>query len=323
MIRAEQGRDVADVARLAPPGVAAVPGRRSGSSLYARERWHSGFFLLPAISILLVTSVYPLGYSLSLSLFAWNMSIPNSRPVFVGLDNYAQLLKDPAFLSSLQVTFLFVTIAVAVELVLGLALALLVTSRLRGLAVIRVGLLIPMMMTPVVAGVLWRTLFHSAYGVVNPVLGVFGLPPREWLGDVDNALPAVIAVEIWQHAPVVIFVLAAGIQSLPRDAFEAAKVDGASRWQTFRFVTLPLLRPIIAVVLMLRIMDAFKVFDIIYSMTAGGPGGATEVLSLLIYKVGLKFFQMGQASAMSWVYLLFILALTYVFLRQLQRREAI
>jgi multiple sugar transport system permease protein len=132
----------------------------------------------------------------------------------------------------------------------------------------------------------------------------------------------VITVEIWQQLPVVTFVLAAGIQSLPLDLYKAAAVDGASRWQVFRMITLPLLRPVIMVVLLLRIMDAFKVFDIVFMLTYGGPGQTTEVLSLLIYKTGLKFFQIGQASAMSWVFLLFIFIISFFFIRELQHGEA-
>jgi len=311
------------MARIARPvAQERIAARVLGGRRHRQERWLSALFLLPAVLFLLATSVYPLLYSLVLSFYAWNMSIPNSRPVPVGFQNYLNLLKNASFISSVQVTLIFVVVAVAVEFVLGMALALLITSRLRGIGVIRTALLIPIMMTPVVAGVLWRSLFHSTYGVVNYLIGLVGIPPQEWLGDANQALAAVIAVEIWQQLPVVIFILAAGIQALPIDVFDAAKVDGASGWQAFRYVTLPLLRPVIVVLLLLRIMDAFKIFDIIYTLTQGGPGGATEVLSMLIYKTGLKFFQIGQATSMSWVFLVFILIISLILIRQLERREA-
>lgn len=286
---------------------------------HTREKWMSVAFLAPAVIFLLFTSVYPLVYSFWLSLHSWNMMIPNSRPVWYGLDNYRNLWEDEAFRNSVKVTLTFVGFGVAIEFVLGMGLALLATSRVKAMGLIRTVLLIPLMMAPVVAGVLWRTLFHSTYGVVNWLLDLVGVGPRTWLGSPKEALPAVITVEIWQSLPVVAFVLAAGIQSLPVDLYKAAQVDGASQWQIFRRITLPLLKPVIIVLLLLRIMDAFKVFDIVFTMTYGGPGQTTELLSMLIYKTGLRFFQIGQASAMSWVFLLVIFVISLFFIRKLQR----
>jgi multiple sugar transport system permease protein len=288
---------------------------------HRRERLVSVLFLAPAVLFLLFTSVYPLFYSLWLSFHSWNMTIPFSHPVGVGAENYRNLLHDSDFRNSVKLTIIFVVIAVGVEFLLGMGLALLATSRVRAMAVVRTVLLFPLMMAPVVAGVLWRSLFHSSYGVINYVLGLVGIPDQVWLGSATMALPAVITVEVWQNLPVVAFVLAAGIQSLPVDLYKAALVDGASRWQIFRNITLPLLRPVIIVLLLLRIMDAFKVFDIIFTLTYGGPGQSTELLSLLIYKTGLKFFQVGYASAMSWVFLIVIFLISLIFIRKLQRDE--
>ena len=288
---------------------------------HRRDRLASLLFLAPAVAFLALTSVYPLLYSLWLSLHSWNMTIPNSRAVWVGPANYQQLLENPAFLSSLRVTLVFVVSAVTVEMVLGMGLALLATSGIRAMGLVRTVMLFPLMIAPVIAGVLWRTLFHPTYGVVNYLLGFVGVSPQEWLGSPTQALPAVITVEIWQNLPVVAFILAAGIQSLPVDLYKAARVDGASPWQIFWRITLPLLKPVILVLLLLRIMDAFKVFDIVFTMTYGGPGQTTELLSMLIYKTGLRFFQIGQASAMSWVFLLGIFLISLFFIRRLQRPE--
>jgi multiple sugar transport system permease protein len=249
------------------------------------------------------------------------MTIPRSRPVWIGPTNYQRLLTDPEFANSLKVTLIFVVVAVAVEFVVGMGLALVATSRIRAVGLVRTVLLFPLMIAPVVAGVLWRTLFQPSYGVVNWALGLVGVPPQEWLGSPAQALPAVITVEIWQNLPVVAFVLAAGIQSLPVDLYKAAHVDGATQWQIFTRITLPLLRPVILVILLLRIMDAFKVFDIVFTMTYGGPGQTTELLSMLIYKTGFKFFQIGQASAMSWVFLVGIFLISLFFIRRLQQAE--
>lgn len=306
------------------PGMAAEHSG-SGQSVvvqtHSRERLMSILFVAPAVLFLLLTSVYPLLYSLRLSFFSWNMSVPNSQPVFIGLRNYTRLFQDPVFLASIRVTLIFVVTAVTIEFMLGMGLALLVTSRIKGIGLIRTVLLIPLMMTPVVAGVLWRTLYHSTYGAINFFIGLLGIPPQTWTGDPQQALAAVIVVEIWQQLPVVIFILAAGIQSLPVDLYKAAYVDGASTWQIFWEITLPLLKPVILVVLLLRIMDAFRIFDIIFTLTFGGPGRVTEVLSILIYKSGLQFFQIGQASAMSWIFLLFIFFISIFFIRELQRRS--
>jgi multiple sugar transport system permease protein len=312
---------------VATPSKSAIAGARPDSGVpvlvqnHARDRWVSALFMAPALLFMLITSVYPLLYSLTLSFYSWNMTLPNSRPVWVGLDNYANLFANPDFRNSVRVTLIFVAISVAFEFALGMGLALLATSRIRAMGLVRTVLLFPLMMTPVVAGILWRTLFHSTYGVVNYLLLVVGLPAQAWIGSPDQALPAVIMVEIWQQLPVVTFVLAAGIQSLPADLYKAAMVDGASWWQTFRMITLPLLRPVILVVLLLRVMDAFKIFDIVYTLTQGGPGQATEVVSMLIYKTGLRFFQVGQASAMSWVFLVFIFIISLFFIRAMQRAD--
>jgi multiple sugar transport system permease protein len=286
---------------------------------HLKEKLFSLVFLAPALIFLLLTNVYPLLYSLRLSFYNWNMTIPLSQPRWVGLENYLALPHDPILVTSVQRTLVFVISAVAIEFILGLVLALLVTSNARIMGVIRTGFLVPMMMTPVVAGVLWRTIYHPQYGITNWLLWLVGLPTQAWLGDPNMAMPAVIGVEIWQQLPVATFILAAGIQSLPTDLYKAAEVDGSSRWQTFRYITLPLLKPVIIVLLLLRIMDAFKIFDIIYMLTYGGPGHQTEVLSMYIYKTGLKFFQVGQAAAMSWVFLVFIFLISLYFIRQLLR----
>lgn len=278
-------------------------------------------FMAPAVIFLIFTSVYPLLYSLRLSFFSWNMTVPNSQPVFIGWDNYTRLFSDGNFLSSVRITLIFVAASVTLEFLLGMALALLATSSVKAIGLIRTVLLIPLMMTPVVVGVLWRTLFHTEYGAINFFLNLFGIASQPFVADPKQALPSVIAVEIWQQLPVVAFILAAGIQSLPVDLYKAARVDGASSWQIFREITLPLLRPVILVVLLLRIMDAFRVFDIIWTLTFGGPGRTTEVLSMLIYKTGLQFFQIGQASAMSWLFLLVIFCISIFFIRELQRRN--
>jgi multiple sugar transport system permease protein len=279
-------------------------------------------FLTPAIIVLIVTSIFPLLYSLVLSAFQWNMLMPLSVPKYTGLGNYARAFQDREFTGALGRTILYVLIAVPAEFLLGLAIAFLVTSRIRGLPAYRVALLMPLMMTPVVVGVLWRFLLNPEYGVVDFIIKSFGGPAVTWLAARNTAFASILIVEVWQQLPVVIFILAAGISSLPDSIFEAADIDGATRWQRFRLLTLPLLRPVIAVVLLLRIMDSFKIFDALYTLTYGGPGSSTELISLFIYKQGLKFFQVGRATSMSWLFLVVVFVISMFFMRQVWKEQS-
>jgi len=295
-----------------------------GASLSYRQQEKRGviLFLTPAIIVLLVTSVFPLIYSLALSTFQWNMLMPLSAPKPVGLANFARAFVDVEFTGALLRTVLYVVIAVPVEFVLGMAIAFLVTARIRGLPAFRVAMLMPLMMTPVVVGVLWRFLFNPEYGVIDWLLQAFGGHAVTWLAGRATAFASILIVEVWQQLPVVIFILAAGISSLPEGIFEAADIDGATRWQRFRLLTVPLLRPVIAVVLLLRIMDCFKVFDALYTLTYGGPGSSTELISLFIYKQGLKFFQIGRATSMSWLFLVVVFIVSISFMRQVWKEQA-
>ena len=298
--------------------------RLKASSLTYRQQEKRGvlLFLTPALVILLVTSVFPLVYSLVLSLFQWNMLMPLSVPRWTGLANYLQDFRDVEFTGSLLRTLLYVVIAVPAEFVLGMAIAFLVTARIRGLPGFRVAMLMPLMMTPVVVGVLWRFLFNPEYGVIDFLVQGLGGHAVTWLATRTTAFASILIVEVWQQLPVVIFILAAGISSLPEGIFEAADIDGASKWQRFRLLTLPLLRPVIAVVLLLRVMDCFKVFDALYTLTYGGPGSSTELISLFIYKQGLKFFQIGRATSMSWLFLAVVFIISILFMRQVWKEQA-
>jgi len=298
--------------------------KKSKVSLYTTEKRVSALFVFPTLLFLFFTFVYPLSYSFVLSFFSWNMLVPYSKKVFVGLTNYFKIFHEPIFLSSVKKTCLFVGISVSIQFILGLGIALLITNRrIKAVGIARTILLIPMMMTPIVIGNLWRILFHATYGPINYFLNILGFPSQLWIASVEQAMISLIIVEVWWQLPISIFVLAAGIQSLPVDIYEAAEVDGSSKWQVFRYITLPLLKPVILALLLLQIMDGFKMFDIVYGMTMGGPSSATEVLSLLIYKRGLKFFRIGQATAMSWILLFIVVGIGVFFLYkfQLQKRE--
>lgn len=284
-----------------------------------RDITTSAAMLVPTALLLLFTTVYPISRSLWLSFHTFNLSIPNAVPVPVGFENYSRLMSDPNFLSSMRITTTFVVVAVTLELVLGLAVGTLVAHQKWFAGAFRVVLILPFVLAPVAAGVLWRTMLNVSWGPVNWLLSLIGVPRQEFVGSAEQALGSLIAVEVWQQVPPVAFIVAAGIVALPSDLFRAAAIDGASPWQTFRRVTLPLLRPIIVVVLLLRVMDAFKVYDIIFTLTQAGPAGQTEAISYLIWKTGLRFFDVGYASAMSWALLLVVLAISVVFVRVLDQ----
>ena len=270
--------------------------------------------LAPAVLFLGLTSLYPLAYTLLLSFLEWLLNRPNMDPTLVGMENYSNVLSDNVFQTSATNTAIFGVGTVLVELVLGLVLALAVAQEGRGLRVVRSILLIPMIMTPVVVGVLWRILLSDG-GLVNYLLEITGFGPILWFVEPRWAFIAVMMVEIWEWTPFVLIVLTAAITALPSDPYRAAEIDGASRWQTFRYITLPMLWPVILVIALLRFMEAIKVFDIIYVLTSGGPGYATEMLSSFIYKQGLRYFDIGTASAASWLFLGAVVLLSIAIIR--------
>ncbi|MGE5553566.1 MAG: carbohydrate ABC transporter permease [Betaproteobacteria bacterium] len=273
-------------------------------------------FLIPATVVLVATSLYPLLYSLVVSGTSWNLLSFWLPRTWVGFGNYVYLLKDEVFLTSLLNTGLFIVAAVGLEFLLGFGIALLVSWESKTMRIVRPILLIPMMLPPVVVGVLWRMLWNTKYGLVNYVIRLLGGSSVPWLASADYAKVAVVLSDVWEWTPFFVLVLVAALQSLPEEPFESAQIDGANRWEIFRYITWPLLKPMVAIAVAMRAMDAAKVFDLIYVLTQGGPGLSTEVTTFFIYKQGLKFFKVGYASASAWVYLGLILLLSWILLRR-------
>lgn len=280
------------------------------------------FYIAPAFLTLVVILIYPLGYSLWLSFHEWTLRGFRKGIPFVGWQNYQDLLSNPDFLNSLKVTFTFVGFAIAIEFVLGMALALLLNHDLRGKGLIRSLILLPMMCTNVVIGLTWRLLYNYEFGLINYFLTQLGLQPVEWLSKPSVAMPAVIIVDVWNTTSFVALLMLAGLQSLPEEPFEAAKIDGASSWQTFRYLTLPLLRQPILVVLLWRLIDTFRIFDVIYLLTAGGPARATETVSIYVYRYGFQSFNLGYASAASYLMILIMLGIAIILARLMGRLES-
>jgi multiple sugar transport system permease protein len=271
-------------------------------------------FMAPALALVAAVTLYPFVYSLIISFE--NLSLTRiGRAEFIGLDNYIKLLGDQAFHRSLWLSLMYVAGSVAGSLVLGFALALLFDRELRGMVLFRSLLIVPMVVTPVSIGLTWRMMYSDQTGVINFILGWLGLPRPLWIEAPDSALASVILVDIWEWTPFMFLILLAGLRSLPVSPFESARVDGASAWQRFRYLTLPMMRPVIAVAVILRTVDAIRIFDQVFIMTRGGPAQATDLFSLFVYRTGFKHSYIGYAAALSWVILIASSVLLVLFVR--------
>ena len=281
-------------------------------------------FLLiaPAMLVLLAVNIYPFLYALYISAHTFTLGRP-TPPRFIGLENYLDLLEDERFINSLQVSFRFVAIAVTVEFLLGFALAFLFNARLRGLAMLRKIAILPIMVMPLASGLVWFYILNENFGALNWFATLLGAPERvRFLTDDTLAILSIALADAWQWTPFVMLVMFAALQSIPEYVYEAARMDGLDAWQTFWRVTVPLLRPAIWVVLVLRVVDAFRMIELIYLMTRGGPGGETETLSWYIYSTGFLDQDLGLAAAEAVVMIIVVTIVAQIFVRRLEYREA-
>jgi multiple sugar transport system permease protein len=276
-------------------------------------------FLVPSLTVLSVILFYPLVYSVGLSFSNYYLPVP--RKSFVGLANFTYILGDDAFWDALGVTARFTGAAVAIELVLGAAIALLLDTRIPCRRLVSMVVLLPMTITPAVAGLLMRWMFESNWGLVNYFLSLVGVRGPGWTGDPVWALWAIILADVWQYTPFVILVLYAGLQSIPEEPLEAAMVDGASRTQALVHVIFPFLRPLVLFVLIIRSMDAFRIFDQVFVMTGGGPGTTTQTITFYNYVMAFRMLRMGRASALGVVTLLILSVVIGFWIYLLYRRE--
>ena len=263
----------------------------------------SWLFLVPALVIVVLAVVIPLINSLILSFQSVRLNMANYQPRFVGFDNYIKMFQDSDFAVTVKNTALFAVISVTLECVFGTMLAMMLSGDGRGARFLRSLMLIPMIMAPVVSGNLWRMMLDKSTGVINYLLTLMGLSSVNWLGDTTLAMMSVILVDVWRMLPWVSLLLISGIKAIPGDTIEAGMVDGVSKWGNFRYIVLPQLYRIFMLVLMIRTIDAFKVFDVVYVMTGGGPGRSTEMLPNYIYTQGLRYFNAGYAASLAIVFL--------------------
>ena len=278
-------------------------------TLAQRDRRFGLLLTAPGLLALLIVITFPLFFTVFTSLYDYTLLTPNYE-TFVGLENFQEALDEEYLPGSMWVTTKFVLASIVIEFVIGFAVALSLHATRRFGSVYYLILLAPLLINPVVVGLLWRMLLHSELGIVNYTLGLAGIPPVSWLGDADIAFWTVVLTDIWHQVSFMAILLLAGLAALPREPYEAARMDGASAIRCFIHVTLPLMRPVIAVALLLRLIFAIKTFDIIFIMTKGGPGTATDLISYYIYRAAFFGLDIGRASAMAAGLLVIILLLT-------------
>lgn len=271
-------------------------------------------FVLPVVLFLLVMTIFPLIYSLYLSFTSWELAMGLPRQ-FVGFEKYVELFYDARFWNSMLNTGYKVLFGVGAQFLIGLGLALLMNRKFPGKNVILTLFLVPSILAPVVTAVTFQMLYNYQYGPVSWILHSFGLPRIDWLGSTTWSLPSIIIVDTWQWIPFMMMVLLAGLQSIPERYYEAARLDGSPAVYTFFYVTLPLLTKSIAIALIIRIMDAVKLFDLVYVLTSGGPGTSSETVPFYTYLSGFQHFRMGYTAAMSYIQLIFLVIMAQAFLK--------
>ena len=276
--------------------------------------------LAPALLLFGAIALLPIGELIAMSLSRVDWIGGKADWQFVGIANYVAVFRDSLFLAGVSNTVIFAIGAVALQMVLGFAFALLTTRVTRGRVLYRTVFLLPILVPGIVIGAIWKLMYNFDFGILNQMLGVVGMQPVDWLGQSSTALLAVIVVDVWHWTPFVFLLMLAGLESLPTDVYEAARVDGVTFWQELRYITLPLMLPTIVVALVFRVIVSFKVFDEIYLLTGGGPGTATEVVSYTIFRRFFTEGQTGYGSAMS-VVVLFSLALAFVLARAATSRR--
>ncbi|OLP54722.1 sugar ABC transporter permease [Rhizobium rhizosphaerae] len=288
---------------------------------YDRE-WRTGWaFAAPGLALLAVVMGFPLAYSVLMAISSLTLLKPGLFPL-VGLDNFATLFSDRLFWGALLLTIRYSAVTVIGEFVLGLAIALMLKRAVRMRPVYFGLLTIPMAMSPISVALIWKMLLQPNLGIVNHLLETAGLPRVDWLGNADLALSTMAFVDIWQQTSFVVLLLAAGLAALPQEPYEAAEVDGASAFQQFIYITLPMLRPVAGIAIIIQLINEFRTYDLPYVLTRGGPGTSTEVLSYFAYRKAFLGLSLNQGAAAAFCLLVIILALTVVFFLRLERAEA-
>jgi len=288
------------------------------AGFFRRRRRHLRLLTLPALIVVAAVIVFPWLFTVYMSAFDWKIG---SVAHFVGLANYTGLLTNQRFLEAIVHTFYFTALAVVFPLLLGTLAALIFHRSFRGRGVLRAIFTMPMMATPVAVALVWTMMFHPQQGVLNYLLSVVGLPPSLWVYSPTLVIPSLVLVEIWHWTPLVMLIVLGGLAALPVEPYESARLDGATEWQLFRHITLPLIAPFLVVAAVIRTIDAVKAFDTIYVISQGGPGTSSETINLYLYLQAFAFYNVGNASAVVVVFFAIILALALLLLHVRQRTK--
>src|SRR3954469_15881352 len=278
-------------------------------------------FVLPALIVVLAVIVFPWVFTIWMSLHEWKVGAPTT---FVGLANYWRMPRDPRFVEAVWHTLVYTALSVILPLVFGTLAAVVFHQKFPLRGFLRGLFIMPMMATPVAIALVWTMMFHPQLGVLNYLLSLAGIPPQLWVFDPATVIPSLVLVETWQWTPLVMLIVLGGLAAIPAEPYESALIDGASIWQVFRYITLPLITPFLFIAAMIRMIDAVKSFDIIYAITQGGPGTASETINLYLYSVAFAYYDIGYGSAIAVVFFVLIVALAAALLvmrRRLQWSE--
>jgi len=283
-----------------------------------RSKYFPYLLLLPTILALLLITIFPLMYGINLSVRRVILFQLDAGQPFIGFDNFISILNDATFFTALYLTTILVVTTVGIELLLGLALALLLNREFKGVGLVTTALLMPMMMAPIVVGLMWKFMYSYDFGIFQYLLTSVGIPKMLFLGSGSLALPSIIAADVWQWSPFMMLIILAGLRSIPREPIEAAMMDGASGVRVFADITLPLLKPVVLIAVLLRAIDSFRMFDQVFIMTRGGPGISTEVLSMYTYLRAFAYYYVGYATAIALIMLYAISVIATPLIKQIE-----
>ncbi|MND64057.1 Inner membrane ABC transporter permease protein YcjO [compost metagenome] len=291
--------------------------RREGSkpARLAPNYWP---FVIPALVVISAVIVFPWVFTLWMSVHRWTLGQEQS---FIGFDNYIRLASDVRFWESLWHTLIYTVLSVVAPLFLGTLAALVFDAQFPLRGFLRGVFVMPMMATPVAIALVWTMMFHPQLGVLNYLLSFIHIGPLEWIYNQSTVIPSLVLVETWQWTPLVMLIVLGGLAAVPREPYESAEIDGANAWQKFRYLTMPMIAPFLMIAVIIRSIDAVKSFDIIYAMTQGGPGTASETINIYLYNTAFAYYDIGYGSAMAVVFFIIIVALSFVLLMVRQRAQ--
>src|SRR3954463_6638239 len=273
-------------------------------------------FVLPALIVVLAVIVFPWIFTIWMSLQEWKVGAPTT---FVGLSNYLRMPRDPRFVEAGWHTLVYTALSVILPLIFGTFAAVVFHQKFPLRGFLRGLFIMPMMATPVAIALVWTMMFHPQLGVLNYLLSLAGIQPQLWVFDPGTVIPSLVLVETWQWTPLVMLIVLGGLAALPTEPYESALIDGGSFWQIFRYISLPLITPFLFIAAMIRMIDAVKSFDIIFAITQGGPGSASETINLYLYSVAFVYYDIGYGSAIALIFFVIIVMLAAVMLYARQR----